>query len=94
MLPCLQKVFKTISRRDEIWNGLFGEGRRPFNGRDPLLMRILPLLVELKAEKAVIMPELSETDESVPYFKKCYYFNVRFNVIPQLCIERPRGASF
>ena len=73
-------VFKTTSRRDGIWNGLFGEGRRPIIGRDPLLMRKLPLIVELKVETAVIMPELSEPDESAPYFKECY-FGVGCNVM-------------
>ena len=86
-------MFKTISRRDGIWNGLFGEGRKPFIGRDPLLMTKLSLFVELKAETAVLMPELRDPDESAPYFKKCY-FNINFNVISALCIDRPRGAFF
>ena len=73
-------MLKTVCRRDGIWNGLFGEGRTPIVGRDPLLMRKLPLIVGLKAETAVIMPELSEPDESAPYFKECY-FDVHCNVI-------------
>jgi len=64
-------VFKTASRRDGTWNGLFDEGHRPFIGTDPLLMRKWPLFVELKAETVFVMPEHSEPDEFAPYFKEC-----------------------
>jgi hypothetical protein len=90
---CWHKVYTIIWRRDGIWNGLFVEVHGHSIGRNPLLIRKLPLFVELKAETSAIMSELNEPGESAPYFNKCY-FNVHFNVILQTMYRSSKGCFF